>query len=32
MRDKFVNGFMTNLYEEIPEEYLETVRNKVSVK
>ena len=31
MRDKFVNGFMTKLYEEIPEEYLETVRNKLAL-
>lgn len=31
MRDKFVNGFMTKLYEEIPEEYLETIRNKLSL-
>lgn len=31
MRDKFVNGFMAKLYEEIPEEYLETVRNKLSL-
>lgn len=31
MREKFVNGFMTKLYEEIPEEYLETVRNKLAL-
>lgn len=31
MRDKFVNGFMTKLYEEIPEEYLKTVRNKLAL-
>lgn len=31
MRDKFVNGFMTKLYEEIPEEYLERVRNKLAL-
>lgn len=31
MREKFVNGFMTKLYEEIPEEYLETIRDKLSL-
>ena len=31
MREKFVNGFMANLYGEIPEEYLETIRNKLSL-
>ena len=31
MREKFVNGFMTKLYGEIPEEYLETVRNKLAL-
>ena len=31
MREKFVNGFLTKLYGEIPEEYLETVRNKLAL-
>lgn len=31
MREKFVNGFMTKLYGEIPEEYLETIRNKLAL-
>ena len=31
MREKFVNGFMAKLYGEIPEEYLETVRNKLAL-
>lgn len=31
MGEKFVNGFMIKLYEEIPEEYLETIRNKLSL-
>ena len=31
MREKFVNGFMTKLYGEIPEEYLETIRNKLEL-
>lgn len=31
MIEKFVNGFMAKLYGEIPEEYLETVRNKLAL-
>lgn len=31
MREKFVAGFVTSLYEEIPDEYLELIRNKLSV-
>lgn len=31
MREKFVNGFMTKLYGEIPEEYLEIIRNKLAL-
>ena len=31
MREKFVNGFMAKLYGEIPEEYLETIRDKLSL-
>lgn len=31
MREQFVNGFITKLYGEIPEEYLETVKNKLSL-
>lgn len=31
MREKFVNGFMTKLYGEIPEEYLETIKNKLAL-
>lgn len=31
MREQFVNGFMTKLYEEIPEEYLETIKSKLSL-
>ena len=31
MREKFVNGFMSNLYGEIPEEYLEIIRNELAL-
>lgn len=31
MREKFVAGFVTSLYEEIPDKYLELIRNKLSV-
>lgn len=31
MREKFMNGFMTKLYGEIPEEYLETIKNKLAL-
>ncbi|UWI18703.1 MAG: Telomere resolvase [Bacteriophage sp.] len=31
MREKFINGFVTKLYGEIPDEYLSVIRNKLSL-
>lgn len=31
MREKFVAGFVTSLHEEIPDKYLELIRNKLAV-
>ncbi len=31
MRENFVNGFIAKMYEEVPDEYLNVIRNKLSL-